>query len=125
MGTTKRKSTAPKYKDTEGRVKAMRGGIEKWFGEHAWKIGNLEKLGWVKVGVRSDAVEVEAEEIKISEIPDGDVETVDVGGTVADNAQVEYPSEEEMKAFLKEKGVRFNPSIGIDKLKERYDANKE
>lgn len=118
MGT-KGTKVAPKYKDPEGRVLAMKGDLQKWFGIEAWRIGGLEKHGWVKVGVMSDAVKVEAEEIKISEIPTTEVKEPE------DTPTDGYPSEDEMKDFLKEKGVRFSPNIGIEKLKQRYDESNE
>ena len=29
---------------------------------------------------------------------------------------------DEMKAFLKEKGIKFSPNIGVEKLTEKYEA---
>lgn len=32
------------------------------------------------------------------------------------------PTPDDMKAFLKEKGIKFSPNIGVAKLTEKYEA---
>lgn len=106
MMKDKGKKTVPPITDGEVRIKAMKGGLEKYFSEMAWRIGNLEKMGWTKVGVISKAVEVEVEEIKVVEIPND-----------------KYPPNDEIKAWLKEHNVNFHHALGTEKLRRLYDAN--
>jgi len=118
MMETKGSKNAPKYKNPQDRVLAMKGNLQKWFGAESWLRGGQEKNGWVRVGVKSDAIAVEAEEIQISEIPD-DVETVDVD-------ELEYPSREEMMDFVTEAtGKKPHHALGEKKLKELYDENRK
>ena len=36
--------------------------------------------------------------------------------------EITDPTPDEMKAFLKEKGIKFSPNIGVEKLTEKYEA---
>lgn len=99
-----------------GKIKAMKGGRVGLFSEHAWRIGNPEKHGWEKVGEVSDAVMVETEEVVIKE------EIKEVTIPTDDDL---YPDKDEIKAFLKEKGVKFHHALGLKNLKQLYDENKK
>ena len=99
-----------------GKIKAMKGGVVGLFSEMAWKIGNPTKHGWEKVGEVSDAVMVETEEVQIKE------EIKEVPIPTDDDL---YPDKEEIKAFLKEKGVKFHHAEGEKKLRKRYDETKK
>lgn len=121
MMAVKGKKTVPVLKDGVTRIKAMRDGVESYFSEMAWEIGNLERHGWMKVGVMSDAVKVESEEIVISEIPSGDTTIVDTGSEADDI----YPTDDEIRDFLKEKGVKFHHATGTKKLRRMFDENKK
>ena len=112
--------TVPPITDGITRIKAMKDGIEKYFSEMAWEIGKLQNRGWQKVGVMSDAVKVETEEIELSEIP---TENVEIEGANEGVKTPEYPTDEEIKTFLKENGVKFHHALGTKKLRELYDAN--
>jgi len=50
------------------RIKAMKGGGVKLFSQHTWDIAHPETQGWVRVGVVSDAILVDSEEIPIVEV---------------------------------------------------------
>lgn len=90
-------------------IKAMKGNMEAIFSLRAWEIGNPEKHGWIKIGVKSAAVDVDSEKIEIVEITDDSL----------------YPTDDEMKAELTVLGVKFSKNIGTVKLKARYDDNKK
>jgi len=106
---------ARKTKDGNNRIKAMRDGVEGLFSPRAWDLGRMEDEGWIKVGVMSDAVKVEVEAIETVEIPvDPKKEADDI-----------YPTDDEIRAFLKEKGVKFHHATGTKKLRGMFDGNKE
>lgn len=94
-------------------IKAIKDGLEANFSDRAWKIGNPEKHGWVKMGVKSDAVTVKVEPIPIVD---------DVEITTDEDL---YPTDDEMKDELTKKGVKFHRNIGRAKLKIRYDDSKK
>lgn len=122
-----------------GLIKAMKGNLVGYFAEHAWEIGKSEMRGWRKIGVASGAVMVESEqidlaktEIEVTEIPDDDVVVEKVEKPVTTKrAEIEttdddlYPTEDEMRAELTEKGVRVHPNLGLAKLKKLYDENSK
>lgn len=99
-----------------GKIKAMKGGMVGYFSEMVWDIGNPEKHGWEKIGEVSDTVVVETEEVQIKE------EIKEVKIPTDDDL---YPDIDEIRAFLKDKGVKFHHATGIKKLKVLYDENKE
>jgi len=120
-------------------IKAMKGGLTGYFTPYSWKVGKPEKHGWRKIGVTSEAVMVEAEaidlkktEITVTEIPvDGEPEKSDpiVRKEVVKEIETTdddlYPTDDEIRAELTEKGVKFHPKLGTVKLRALYDANKE
>lgn len=99
-------------------IKAVKNGLEGVFTPLAWKLGKPERHGWRKVGIATEATKVdvqqvnigEKEDIKVVEIPDEDAL---------------YPTDEEIRAELKEMGVKVHPNLGTEKLREKYDANKK
>lgn len=91
----------------------MKGSLEATFSDRAWEIGNPEKHGWVKVGVKSDAVVVETEPIPIVD---------DVEITTDEDL---YPTDDEMRVELTKRGVKFHPNTGRVKLKIKYDDSKK
>ena len=121
------------------KVKAVKDGKVYTFSAKAWQIGNhvlhgfkligeldeIDKIEVEEVGVkRNDGIE--RKEIQTVEIPDEKVDKVDKkeeGG--------EYPTEEEMRKYLKgladEGAIKKPPHrlLGIDKLKKMYDENKK
>ena len=106
---------ARKTKDGVKRIKAMRDGVEGLFSQRAWDLGKMEKEGWIRVGVVSDAVKVDVEEIEIVDIPiDPEKEADDI-----------YPTDDEIRAFLKEKGIKFHHATGTKKLRGLFDENKK
>ena len=116
--------TVPKITDGETRIKAMKGGLEKYFSEMTWKIGKLEKMGWVKVGMMSDGVKVETEKIEIVEIPKEKIKKTDIPTEEIKVDEIkEYPTDDKIKEFLNEKGVKFHHATGTKKLRGLYDAN--
>jgi len=91
-------------------IKAMKGNLEGNFSQRAWDLGNPEKHGWVKVGVKSEAATVESQKIDIVDVAtDEDL----------------YPTDDEMRAELTAKGIKFHPKTGRTKLKIKYDESKK
>ena len=93
------------------KILAMKGNLEGSFSPHAWRIGNMERHGWVRVGDAEEKVDV------------GDVEVIPIVPQKEEDDK--YPTDDEIRDFLKEKGVKFHPSTGTKKLKKLYDENSE
>lgn len=101
-----------------GLIKAVnRNGLEGYFTELAWKVGKPENHGWRKVGVTTKAVMTEAEEIEVVSL-----KVTDIPEATDDDL---YPTDDEIRDFLKENDVKFHPKLGSKKLRDLYDANKK
>lgn len=107
-------------------IRAMKDGMEGTFSEMSWDIGNPEKEGWVRLG-ESDAIEaIAAEEVGAASKK---IEVIDIekdGDTKDDSAlegEKDYPTDEEIKAFLTKEGIKFHKMLGTVKLRKKYDEN--
>ena len=114
-------------------IKAMKGNLEAEFSQMVWDIGKLERHGWREVGVKSKAVEVDAKKIPIikGEIKVEPIDAVkdEVNDDLAAKPKVSdsdtlYPSNDQIKDELREKGIKFHQALGTKKLRKLYEDSK-
>jgi len=110
----------------EQKIKAMRGDLYGEFSQMVWDIGNLERHGWREIGTKSKAVEVEAEKIPIvkTEVKVESVEEKKEEKPKVADSDVLYPTDDQIKEVLREKGVKFHQALGTKKLRKLYEDSK-
>ena len=105
---------------------AIKDGKHKYFSDRAWDIGNPTKYGWVELGNVEAIEEIKVEKIEIVETdPDAD-EKVDEKVEQKEqpkDVQKEYPTDEEIKKYLKDNNIKFHHMSGTKKLRAIYDDN--
>lgn len=102
----------------EKQIKAVNAaGLEGVWSEFAWEIGKPEKHGWRKIGVVNVEDIVETEEVDLAG------EKVEIKTTKIPSDNDLYPSDDEIRAELKEKEIKFHPNLGTVKLRKLYDEN--
>ena len=115
------------------KIKAMKNGMEGWFSEFDWRVGNPEKHGWKKIG-EADAIDgipakeftLDKKEIEVVEIEDDDPAKDVVKEVVVE--EKDYPSDDEIREYLNglaEQGKIKKPhhATGQKKLRKLYDEN--
>ena len=76
----------------------------------------------------NDVVGFLKDTVKQAEEPEKAEDEITVSQETFEVKEAEEPKEtttEEMMAYLREKGVKFSPNIGKEKLKARYNENKK
>lgn len=85
------------------------------FSDNAWKILGKNKGGWVEFDGVNKVVNVPQQIIEFQAKKRAEV-----------SAEIAQPiTESEIKDWLTEKGIKFHPKTGYDKLKILYDANQK
>jgi len=119
------------------KIKAMKGGGVKLFSKMTWDIAHPETQGWTKIGevdglAAIDAEEIsttiEKKEIEVVEIPPEEEIVMEEVKELPPEAQTDaslYPSDDEIKEFIKEKtGKAPHHMAKTKRLRELYDENK-
>jgi len=119
------------------KIKAMKGGGVKLFSKMTWDIAHPETQGWTKIGEVDGLAAIDAEEIsttiekkdiEVVEIPPEEEIVMEEVKELPPEAQTDaslYPSDDEIKEFIKEKtGKAPHHMAKTKRLRELYDENK-
>ena len=102
-------------------------GVTTEFTEIVWNLMAPHKNGWKElkegqtaVNIPDQIIEFQAsKKVEIPEQPGNSPEIPEGSGEEKLNEVLE------MKKYLDSKGIKYHPAIGYEKLKMKYDANKE
>ena len=118
-------------------IKAVKDGVVSEFSERSWELIKASRRGWQEIKDIAPENRIPVEEVKLEKVPTEKVqEEVELHGVLKSPLVVEpkvvkqVPTEQililtvdEMKANLKDLGVKFHHKLGDEKIKELYDEN--